>query len=168
MRRKSNRAPRAAEATRVDVIVQSAVRDASVPSAAEIRRWVRVAASPGIDGEITVRIVDIGESAALNERYRGRAGPTNVLSFEAPAELPELDGERRPLGDIVVCAPVIAAEADARSAAADAHWAHIVIHGTLHLMGYDHETAPEARVMEARERELLGELGFPDPYAGEA
>ena len=111
---------------------------------------------------MTVRVVDEAEGAALNERYRGRSGPTNVLAFtfDAP-ELPSL----RILGDVVVCAPVAAREARESSKRLDAHWAHLVVHGTLHLLGYDHEEPRSAREMEAIEREVLGGLGYSDPYA---
>jgi probable rRNA maturation factor len=104
--------------------------------------------------------VGAGESRALNERWRGRPKPTNVLSFPAA---PSLRG--RQLGDLVVCAPVVAREAREQGKSLAAHWAHMVVHGTLHLQGYDHEQARDATVMEARERVLLAKLGFPDPYS---
>ena len=114
---------------------------------------------------MTVRVVDEAESAALNHRYRRRVGATNVLafSFDAP-ELPSL----RILGDVVVCAPVAAREARERSTRLDAHWAHLVVHGTLHLLGYDHDEPGPAGEMETLEREILDELGYPDPYAAGA
>ena len=99
----------------------------------------------------------------MNLRYRGKAGPTNVLSF--PAEVPDLpDSELLPIGDVVVCAEVVAAEAAAQGKALEAHWAHMVVHGVLHLSGYDHEAAREAREMESLERKLLKAMGFPDPW----
>lgn len=111
--------------------------------------------------EITLRIVDIVESAHLNETWRQRPGPTNVLSF--PAEglatiAPHL------LGDIVICAPLVRQEAAAQRKVIEAHWAHLVVHGTLHLLGYDHQTASAARTMELLEKRVLKILGFPDPY----
>ena len=114
---------------------------------------------------MTVRVVDEAESAALNHRYRRRAGATNVLAFSFDAqELPSL----RILGDVVVCAPVAVREARERSTRLDAHWAHLVVHGTLHLLGYDHDEPGPAREMETLEREILDGLGYPDPYAAGA
>jgi probable rRNA maturation factor len=116
---------------------------------------------------LSIRIVGEEESAALNGRYRGRHGPTNVLSF-AGTELPDAGpNETRLLGDLVLCAPVIAREAQEQGKSLDAHWAHIALHGTLHLLGYDHETDAEARLMERREADLLAALGFDDPYRDE-
>ena len=114
--------------------------------------------------QLTVRIVDEAEGTELNERYRHRTGPTNVLSFpfEQPALLqPPL------LGDIVLCAPVVAREAAAQGKAPAAHWAHLVVHGVLHLLGHDHEDERQAEEMEALERDILATLGLPDPYAAE-
>jgi probable rRNA maturation factor len=175
--------------TRLRVTVQDAAEAPGVPAAAAIRRWARLAAGDRATGELTVRIVDAAEGAALNERYRGKQGATNVLSFpagplgfgpaapeegaeegaEAGAEpaLPpaaEPAPEEWPLGDLVVCAAVVAREAREQRKPLEAHWAHMVVHGVLHLLGYDHATAREARVMEGRERELLGALGIADPY----
>ena len=116
---------------------------------------------PDCNGELP-RIVDEAEGRALNERWRGRDHATNVLSF--PAELPP--GVALPLlGDLVVCAPVVAREAAEQGKAEADHWAHLVIHGTLHLLGFDHETEAEATVMEDLERALLAGLGIGDPYA---
>lgn len=111
---------------------------------------------------MTVRVVDEAEGAALNERYRGRTGATNVLAFafDAP-EMPSV----QILGDVVVCAPVAAREAREGSKRLDAHWAHLVVHGTLHLLGYDHQETRSAQEMEAIERKVLDGLGYPDPYA---
>jgi probable rRNA maturation factor len=141
---------------------------AARPSAPAIKRWVAAAAGSA-GGELAVRIVGEAESAALNGRYRGKAGPTNVLSV--PAELdgvagvPPLGaGEPRPFGDLVICAPVLAREAAEQGKTLEAHWAHIVTHGVLHLLGYDHESDAEAEKMESRERELLARFGFEDPY----
>lgn len=114
-------------------------------------------------GELTVRIVDTEESADLNLRYRKRRGATNVLSFPA-GEMPPLPAEAAPLGDLVICAPVVEREAHAQAKTAEAHWAHIVMHGVLHLLGYDHETEAQTQTMESRERQLLAEFGFADPY----
>jgi probable rRNA maturation factor len=148
----------------VAVAVQVASRSRRVPSTAKLRAWARRALGAEARGELTVRVVDEQESATLNERYRGKHGATNVLSFGAEAEAAPSE-ELLPLGDLVVCAPVVAREAREQGKTLEAHWAHMVVHGTLHLLGYDHEQAREAAVMEARERMLLAELGFPDPYS---
>jgi probable rRNA maturation factor len=158
-----------ARARRLAVTVQDAAGLAGTPPKASLRVWARHALGNAARGELTVRIVDEAESAALNSRYRGKHGPTNVLSFGAdePLDPPEAAGaELLPLGDLVICAAVVQREARAQGKPAPAHWAHMVVHGVLHLQGYDHETAGEAATMEARERELLAGLGFPDPYSG--
>jgi probable rRNA maturation factor len=148
------------------VTVQDAAGAAGTPSAQQLRAWARHALGPAARGELTLRIVDEEESAALNSRYRGKRGPTNVLSFGADRP-PGADGsELLPLGDLVICAAVVQREAREQGKPAPAHWAHMVVHGVLHLQGYDHETSAEAATMEARERELLAALGFPDPYSG--
>ena len=154
-----------ARARRLAVAVQDAARVKGVPSAQQLRAWARRALGPRARGELTLRIVDEEESAALNSRYRGRRGPTNVLSFGA-GEAPEAGDEPPPLGDLVICAAVVQREAREQGKPARAHWAHMVVHGVLHLQGYDHETSAEAATMETRERELLAALGFPDPYSG--
>lgn len=120
----------------------------------------------GVDGEVAIRIVDESESAMLNERYRGQPGPTNVLAFPA-GDMPS-GADIRPLGDIVICAPVVAREAAEQQKPLEAHWAHMVVHGCLHLRGYDHGADTEARQMEERERDLLAGLGIEDPYRGDA
>ena len=131
-----------------------------VPGAARLRRWAQAALGER-GGELTVRVVDEAEMAALNRRYRGREGPTNVLSFpfEAPPGVPS-----RLLGDVVVCAAVVAREAQVQGKDPAAHWAHMVVHGVLHLVGYDHVTEAQAREMEALEAAVLNGLGIPDPY----
>jgi probable rRNA maturation factor len=133
-----------------------------LPGVAKLRHWARSAlAGRRRDAELSIRIVDAAESQALNRRYRGKDRPTNVLAF--PAELPPELGLSL-LGDLVICREVVEAEARAQAKPLDAHWAHMVVHGTLHLMGYDHESADEAAVMEAIETEVLADLGWPDPY----
>jgi probable rRNA maturation factor len=151
----------------VVVTVQNSSRAAGVPSPALVRKWARLALADEVRGELTVRIVEERESAALNSRYRGKKGATNVLSFSAEgAELPPAPStELLPFGDVVICAAVVEREAREQGKAAKAHWAHLVIHGTLHLQGYDHEQARAAGAMETRERALLAKLGFPDPYS---
>ncbi len=134
------------------------------PARAMIARWAR-AALAGLRRRravIGVRIVNAAESAALNARYRGRPAPTNVLAF--PFEAPP--GARADvLGDLVICAPVVNREARAQRKDAAAHWAHMVVHGILHLRGYDHHTRREAHVMERRETAILRRLGYSDPWA---
>lgn len=150
----------------VEVQVQCAGPAGGVPPPAKIARWAEAAlAGRRSEGaEMTVRAVNEVDGAALNARYRRRTGATNVLAFafDAP-EVPSL----RILGDVVVCAPVAAREAREQSKQLDAHWAHLVVHGTLHLLGYDHDEPDAAREMEAIERAILGRLGYPDPYAAE-
>ena len=151
----------------VVVTVQNASRASDVPSRGELERWARGALAGRVRGELTVRIVDENESAELNSRYRGKKGATNVLSFpasgvEVPATAPD---ELLPVGDLVICATVVAREAREQGKTLAAHWAHMVVHGALHLQGYDHETMRDAGVMETRERAVLAELGFPDPYS---
>ena len=126
---------------------------------------LRAAAEAALAGrrdtaELCLRIVDEAESAALNARYRDKSGPTNVLAFPCDAAVPELPL----LGDLVVCAPVVAAEASAQGKAVEAHWSHLVVHGVLHLLGFDHIGDHEAETMEAEERAILARLGYPDPY----
>ena len=133
-----------------------------LPGVAKFRHWARSAlAGRRREAELSIRIVDAAESRALNRRYRGKDQPTNVLAF--PAELPP-ELELPLLGDLVICREVVEAEAAAQAKPPDAHWAHMVVHGTLHLVGYDHESDAEAATMEALEAEILAELGWPDPY----
>jgi probable rRNA maturation factor len=143
--------------------IQVATRAAGLPRPAAIRRWAREALR-GLRrkrASLTVRLVDDAESRALNGRYRGKRKPTNVLSF--PFEPPR--GVQSPLlGDLVICAPVVRREARAQGKRPEAHFAHLVVHGCLHLRGYDHETDRDAAVMERRETRALAALGFPDPY----
>jgi len=145
------------------VDVQIACAAEGLPDAADLRAWACAAliARPG-DPDLTLRLVDIEEARRLNRTYRGATGPTNVLSFpfEAP---PGVDLAL--LGDVVICAPVVAREAREQGKTARAHWAHMVVHGLLHLQGFDHQAADEAARMESHEREILARLGFGDPYA---
>jgi probable rRNA maturation factor len=149
----------------VAVTVQRATAGDGVPTPPELRKWARAALTANVRGELTVRIVDERESAELNARYRGKAGPTNVLSFRAEPPAVDADDELLPYGDVVICAEVVAREAREQGKALAAHWAHMVVHGALHLQGYDHENSRDAGIMEARERAVLNELGFPDPYS---
>ncbi len=169
-----------------EIVVQKAVRSDAVPSAACIGHWVGRALVEAPAGEVTVRVVDEAEMARLNERYRGSRGATDVLAFAyADSDFartiptgadahpssyggnPEIAAAERAFGDLVICAAVVEREAARRGKPLQAHWAHIAVHGALHLLGYDHEEAEQARVMEGRERELLETMGFGDPYAEE-
>jgi probable rRNA maturation factor len=142
--------------------VEYAVAAEGMPEAAEIRRWATQALLPGRkDAELSVRVVDEAEITALNRRYRGKDAATNVLSFPFDG-LPGI--ETRLLGDVAICAPVVAAEAVVQGKPPAAHWAHLVIHGVLHLQGYDHHAEAEAQRMEELESRLLARLGFPDPW----
>ncbi len=111
--------------------------------------------------ELSIRIADTKEAADLNQTYRAKTGPTNVLSF--PANVPAEAGSGL-LGDLVICAPLVNLEATQQHKSEEAHWAHLVIHGVLHLLGHDHQIPVEAEQMEALEIDLLGHLGFPNPY----
>jgi probable rRNA maturation factor len=150
--------PAASRDPRLKLSVQYAVRSGELPSRGQLRRWARAALKR--DARVTVRIVGGGEARALNRHFRGTDRPTNVLTFVL-RERPRLEG------DIALCAPVIAREARARHRSAAAHYAHLVVHGVLHLQGYDHETERQARLMERRESRVVARLGFPDPYAEE-
>lgn len=131
-----------------------------VPGPARLKRWAQAAlvgAAHGRDRrELTLRIVGPAESRSLNRRYRKKDKPTNVLSF--PSEAPGV------LGDLVICAAVVIREAREQGKRPAAHWAHMVVHGVLHLVGFDHIRASDAKVMEGRERAILARLSFPDPY----
>lgn len=136
------------------------------PNPSSIKSWVEAALANRQDrAEVAVRIVDITESAALNRRYRGKTGPTNVLSF--PAELPDFI-ESPLLGDLAICAQVVQREARQQNKPPTAHWAHMVIHGTLHLLGYDHDNKNDAIKMEHLEIEIMGSLNLPSPYLADA
>jgi probable rRNA maturation factor len=130
------------------------------PDDAQFRRWAEAAAPSG-GYELSIRIVDETESAMLNQTYRDKSGPTNVLSF--PCEVPE-GVPVEVLGDLVICAAVVEREAHEQGKPVEAHWAHMVVHGVLHLQGYDHVEEDEAEQMEAKEIALLTELGYSNPY----
>ena len=124
----------------------------------KVARWIRAAlAAPA---EITLRIVDEAEGRALNRDFRAQDHATNVLTF---------DYQREPMvvADLVICAPVVAREAREQGKALEAHYAHLVVHGTLHAQGWDHQRVADAREMEAREAEILRAMGWPDPYRAE-
>jgi probable rRNA maturation factor len=146
----------------LEVDVQIVSEDDDLPDAAQLCAWADAAAANlHKDAELTIRIVDEHESAQLNETYRHKSGATNVLSFpfEAPPGV-----SLSLLGDVVICASVVKREAREQSKDSSAHWAHMVVHGVLHLLGYDHETPAESEQMEAQETRILGALGFDNPY----
>ena len=156
---------------RLDVAVGYAAPRAGVPAAVSFRKWVAAALEGRIrEADLAIRIVDEKEGRALNRHYRGRDYATNVLSFPADmaegVKLPK--GVRMPLlGDLVICAPVVAKEAKEQGKALNDHYAHLTVHGVLHLLGWDHEDEREAECMEKLEREILAGLGVGDPYHGE-
>lgn len=135
----------------------------ALPNNKEILNWVKevLTTEKHGDTELTVRFVSKEESAELNEQYRNKKGPTNVLSFpfDAPAEV-----EINLLGDLVICSDVVKQQAIEQSKQELAHWAHMIVHGTLHLLGYDHLTDVEANEMETKEITILSQLGYSDPY----
>lgn len=138
--------------------------DKHIPNQFQLQRWVNTALDGRMDSaELCIRIVDELESKTLNKHYRSKDTPTNVLSF--PSDLPDDVELQHPLlGDLIICAPIVAKEAKQQQKAVDAHWAHMVIHGSLHLLGFDHIKDDEAEIMEAIEIELLATLGYPNPY----
>ncbi len=141
--------------------MQIATRRIGVPHARSFARWANAACAAGIARsrsqatELTIRVVGAAESRRLNRTWRGKDKPTNVLSFAADAPV---------LGDLAICAPVVAREAREQGKSPAAHWAHMVVHGVLHLLGYDHENDRDAARMEARETKILAQLGMPNPY----
>ena len=168
----TRRHPRAAKAPKTDALpsvprlsVSYAVPRAGGPSPTSFRQWIAAAlkgARRRKPAEVAIRIVDTDEGRSLNLTYRGKDYATNVLSF--PAELPP--GLHLPLlGDLAICAPVVAREAAEQHKHPRDHWAHLTVHGTLHLLGYDHLVEAEAEAMEALETRILAGLGIADPYA---
>lgn len=138
--------------------------EAPAPDEADFRHWCELALRQrSADSELTIRLVDEPEGRELNRTWRHKDYATNVLSF--PADIPEGLLDIPLLGDLVICVPVVEREAAEQGKAPQAHWAHLVIHGCLHLLGYDHLEDAEAEEMESLERHLLAELGHPDPYA---
>lgn len=136
-----------------------------LPLKKDFRRWIGATLQGHKQSaEVVVRVVDEQESAALNQTYRGKTGPTNVLSFPFTAP-PEV--EMNLLGDLVICAPVIEREAHEQHKTPDSHWAHMAVHGTLHLLGYDHQTDEQAAEMELLEKNILTGMGYQAPYADE-
>jgi probable rRNA maturation factor len=146
----------------VRITLQIATQTGKIPTQAQFKRWVSaVLADRSGSAEVSIRIVDEEEGAALNRTWRNKDYATNVLSF--PAALPP-EIKSSLLGDLVICAPVVAREAMEQGKRPEAHWAHLVVHGTLHLLGFDHQAETEAEQMEGLETMILAGLDYPDPY----
>jgi probable rRNA maturation factor len=151
----------------VTVDLQNASGLKSVPLRRDFKRWAAAAlaqvapeqAAGQVKSRLSIRIVSEAESAELNAHYRHKQGATNILSFPVPPGLPDAL-----LGDLAICAAVVAREAREQDKRPDAHWAHLTVHGVLHLKGYDHEEPQQADAMEALEKQILGHLGYQDPY----
>ena len=139
----------------LNLAVQYASTKANLPTRAKLRLWAK--ATIRVDTEVTIRIVDETEGRALNLTYRGKDYATNVLTFPLTEE-PHL------IGDIIICAPVVVAEAIAQNKSLEAHYAHLTVHGILHLHGYDHETEAQAELMEGLETAIITKLGYANPY----
>lgn len=149
----------------IDLELQIASKVKTLPHPAQFREWVSAAIGDEINtGELTIRVVDEEEMSKLNLQFRNKKGPTNVLSF--PYE-PHPAVASRLLGDIVICAPVIEKEAKKHNKELLAHWAHMIVHGILHLMGYNHEEDDDAHEMENLETDILVNLGYEPPYGEE-
>lgn len=160
------------------VTVQMASSRRGVPHARSLDRWAQAACAPYLprgqkDLALTIRVVGAAESRRLNRTWRAKDKPTNVLSFPAAPVAPGNHGapsrfpakEFSELGDLAICAPVVAREAREQGKTARAHWAHMVVHGVLHLLGFDHQNDRDAEVMEAREVKILAQFGYDNPYA---
>ena len=149
----------------ISLDIQMACPSEEAPEEDSMQRWASAALRDERDNaELSVRIVDEQESATLNQQYRGKAGSTNILSFPFDAVTPE---PLPILGDLVICAPVVVREAAEQHKSLEAHWAHMCVHGVLHLLGYDHAGDSDAAVMEALETTILLDMGFPAPYSEE-
>ncbi len=135
--------------------VQYASNATGLPTRTQLRKWTKAAVR--VETEVTIRIVDAEEGRELNSMYRGKDYATNVLTFPLTEE-PYL------MGDIIICAPVVEAEAKSQHKSLEAHYAHLAVHGILHLHGYDHETEPQAELMEGIETAIVTKLGYPSPY----
>lgn len=145
--------------------LQNASSQKNIPTQKQFKTWVSMALDNQCENlfspAITIRIVDENESASLNQQYRKKSGPTNILSFPYQQH-PGIKSSL--LGDLVICAPIVIKEAAKQNKNITAHWSHLVIHGTLHLLGYDHIQENEAQKMESLEILLLKQLGYPNPY----
>jgi probable rRNA maturation factor len=143
---------------KLDLSLQFAVKKSERPRRSDLRRWVKAALMA--DALVGLRIVDEAEGRALNQEYRGKDYATNVLTFAYGLS----DEDGRLSGDIVICAPVVAREAAEQGVSLEEHYAHLTLHGMLHLQGYDHETDAEAVTMESIESFIMQRLGYSDPY----
>ncbi len=163
MTRKTKPSALGTQHSALSLSVQYAAKPENVPTRAQFRRWVKAALLQ--DAGITLRIVDEEEGRALNRDYRAKDYATNVLTFVYNDEFP---GTVLPLaGDIVLCAPVVAREALQQGKPVEAHYAHLTVHGVLHLQGCDHENVADARRMEGLETQIVTWLGYADPYGGD-
>lgn len=140
--------------------IQYAVNFSYIPTEAQFQSWVAAVESPD-DQEVSIRIVDKTEITELNNVYRKKPQATNVLAF--PADIPA-EIELPFIGDIAICAPIVAQQAAEQGKSVDSHWAHLTLHGILHLQGYDHINDADAKIMENLEVQLMSKLGFPNPY----
>jgi len=150
----------------MSVELQIASDCSELPEQQSLIDWVKLGLQQQKDAEVVIRLVDEDESAALNEAYRQKKGPTNVLSFpfESPSGLPDGALSEETLGDLVICVPVIMREAQEQDKTPTNHYAHMVIHGILHLLGYDHIDDADADIMEAKEIRILASLNIGNPY----
>ena len=139
------------------VVIQNQVEDEFTPSKADLISWSELALSNN-QGDVTIRIVSVAEMQKINYKFRGFNSPTNVLSF--PFEMPDIPSNELILGDVIICAQVVNQEAKQTIA----HWAHITLHGVLHILGYDHINKKDELIMTTKEIKLLSQLGFPNPY----
>ncbi len=158
----------------LNIAIQYATIRRGVPHAVRLRRWATAARASAVavhkarsrlaalSESLTIRIVNARDSRVLNRQWRGKDYATNVLSF--PDGMLSPDEQERGLGDLIICAPVVRTEARAQRKTAESHWAHMVVHGVLHLLGYDHVNDRDARRMERLEVEILGRFGYSDPY----
>ena len=152
------------KAMTVNVNVQIACATSTVPTEQQIVDWIERSLGQA-SGDISLRVVDREEIQSLNREFRGQDKPTNVLSFPAGTVEGLPAGSPKPLGDIVICAPLVESEASEQHKEPADHWAHLLVHGTLHLLGFDHETDDDAAIMEGREVEILAAHGIGNPYA---
>jgi probable rRNA maturation factor len=161
----------------IEIAVQIATSRKGVPHASSLSQWARSAyvasrRRKAVGAELTIRVIGAAESRRLNRTWRAKDKPTNVLSFPGDGLSPSAPYALQPtvavLGDLAICAPVVAREAREQGKQVQAHWAHMVIHGVLHLMGYDHENDRDARAMESLETRVLAQLGYPHPYESNA
>jgi probable rRNA maturation factor len=144
-----------------DIEIQLITTAENLPGSDDFKQWASAALRDPEKNSVVIRLVEADESRQLNRDYRGVDKPTNVLSFpfEAPAEIAD-----NFLGDLIICAPVVEQEARHQNKPLHAHWAHMVVHGILHLQGYDHQNDQQAEQMERLEGEILATLGIPNPY----